>query len=73
MNIKICDKCKGFNHKEVIKKINELGINVEYEIGCNSMCGVGRNNIVLIVDNKPIISKNILEVLEKLKDLNDKG
>ena len=67
MDIKICDKCKGFDYKKIIAEIDKLGLEIKYEIGCNSMCGVGRNNIVLIVNNKPIITKNVGELLEKIK------
>ena len=31
------------------------------------MCGVGRNNIVLLANNKPIIVKNKNELIEKMK------
>ena len=33
------------------------------------MCGVGKNNIVLIVNNKPIIVKNVNELLEKILEV----
>lgn len=68
MNIKICDKCKGFDYKKIITEIDKLGIENKYEIGCNSMCGIGRNNIVVIVNNKPIIVKSVNELLDKIKE-----
>ena len=66
MNIKICDKCKGFDYKKIIAEIDKLGLKINYEVGCNSMCGVGKNNIVLIVNNKPIVAKTVNELLDKL-------
>lgn len=71
MNIKICDKCKGFDYKKIIEEIDKLGIENKYEIGCNSMCGIGRNNIVAIVNNKPIISKNVNELLNTLLSMSN--
>ena len=67
MNIKICDKCKGFDHKKIMSEIDKLGIENKYEIGCNCMCGIGRNNIVVIVNNKPIIAKSVNELLDIIK------
>lgn len=69
MKISICDKCKFFNHKEIIKLLDENFENINYEIGCNNMCGVGRNNIVLFVNNKPVIAKNKDEVIKKIRDI----
>jgi hypothetical protein len=69
MKISICDKCKFFNHKEIIKLLDENFENINYEIGCNNMCGVGRNNIVLFVNNKPIIAKNKDELIKKIRDI----
>ena len=69
MKISICDKCKFFNHKEIIKLLDETFENINYEIGCNNMCGVGRNNIVLFVNNKPVIAKNKDELIKKIRDI----
>lgn len=69
MKISICDKCKFFNHKEIIKLLDENFENINYEIGCNNMCGVGRKNIVLFVNNKPVIAKNKDELIKKIRDI----
>ena len=69
MKISICNKCKFFNHKEIIKLLDENFENINYEIGCNNMCGVGRNNIVLFVNNKPVIAKNKDELIKKIRDI----
>ena len=69
MKISICNKCKFFNHKEIIKLLDENFENINYEIGCNNMCGIGRNNIVLFVNNKPVIAKNKDELIKKIRDI----
>ena len=69
MKISICNKCKFFNHKEIIKLLDENFENINYEIGCNNMCGVGRNNIVLFVNNKPVSAKNKDELIKKIRDI----
>lgn len=68
MNIKICNKCKGFNYKKVIDEINKNFSNVTYEIGCNNMCGIGRNKIVVIANNRPLVVENVNELIDKLKE-----
>lgn len=70
MNIKICNKCKGFDINNVMKKINESIPHVHYEIGCNNMCGVGRDKVVVIVNNKPIVSSTVEELIIKIKNLS---
>lgn len=67
MKIKICDKCKRFDYKKLISKLNDNFDNIEYVIGCNNMCGIGRTKAVLIVDNKPVIADNIDDLIQKIK------
>lgn len=69
MKISICNKCKFFNHQEIINLLNENFQDIKYEIGCNNMCGVGRNNIVIIVNNKPIIAKTKKELIKKMREI----
>ena len=68
MKIKVCNKCKGFDYKKVINAINEKIENVDYEIGCNNMCGIGRSKVVVIVDNKPVVADNIEDLINKIKN-----
>lgn len=70
MNIKICNRCKGFNINNVIKEIDKNIKNVHYEIGCNNMCGIGRDKVVVIVDNKPIVASDVAELIKKIKNLS---
>ncbi len=65
--ISICDRCKGINSISLIKKIKELFPNAEFEIGCNNMCGIGRSKVVVIINNKPLISDTEEELLNKIK------
>lgn len=71
MKIRICNKCKGFDYKKIIAEIDKLDLEIKYEVGCNSMCGIGRDNIVLIVNNKTIVAKNIRELIEKIKGITN--
>lgn len=67
--IEICDKCKGTNSKSLLSKIKKLYPNVSIKLGCIQFCGVGRDNIVILVNHIPIIGKTEDEVLEKLKEM----
>ncbi|HPF83493.1 MAG TPA: hypothetical protein PLV83_04965 [Bacilli bacterium] len=70
MTIKICNNCKGFDYNKVISKINDNFSNIEYQIGCNNMCGIGRSKVVIILNNKPIIADNIDDLISKMKKEN---
>lgn len=70
MKIKICNKCKGFNYKEIMKVLDNNFNDIEYTIGCNNMCGIGRSKIVVIKDNKPIVVDTIDDLINKIKKDN---
>lgn len=70
MNIKICNRCKGFDINKVKKALDKNFCNVVYEIGCNNMCGIGRDKVVVIVNNKSIIADSINELINKIKNLS---
>ena len=63
MIVKICDKCKS---KEAINELKKLDI--ELEINCINYCGVGRDKFVAIINNKPIISDNKKDFIDKIKE-----
>lgn len=67
MNIRICDKCKGFDINKVKKALNENFSDIRYEVGCNNMCGIGRDKVVIIVDDRPVIANSINELVDKIK------
>lgn len=69
MKISICDKCKFSNHNEIIKLLNENFENINYEIGCNNMCGVGRSKIVVLLNNIPVIAKDKEELIKKMREI----
>jgi hypothetical protein len=64
--IGICDKCKGFDYKEIIKKLDSLNYKFEYNIGCQNFCGIGRTRCFLILNNIPIVADNQNELIEKV-------
>ena len=63
MIVKICDKCKS---KEAINELRKL--NIELEVNCINYCGVGRDKFVAIINNKPIISDNKKDFIDKIKE-----
>jgi uncharacterized protein YuzB (UPF0349 family) len=67
MKISICDKCKSIDYKRILNKLRKLYPDADYELGCNNMCGIGRNKVVILLDNKPIIADTENELIEKLK------
>lgn len=67
MIIRICDKCKCTNIKTLIPKIKTIIPNPEIIVGCQNVCGIGRNKSFLIVNDKLIIADNENELIEKLK------
>ena len=57
MKLLVCDKCKSTNIKTLLPKIKEIDDSIQIEIGCFNYCGIGKDKIVVIVDNIPIIEK----------------
>lgn len=68
MKISICDKCKGFDYKKIMKLLDEKYNNIKYEIGCNNMCGIGRNKIVVFIDDIPVVANDINELIKKIEE-----
>ncbi len=68
MKISICNKCKGFDYLQIIKLLEKKYNNLNFEIGCNNMCGIGRNKIVIIVNDIPIIANDVNELLKKIEE-----
>lgn len=69
IKISICDKCKYFKHKEVMKEIDANFKNIKYDIGCNNMCGVGMNKYVVILNDRPIIAGTLDELIKKMREI----
>ena len=65
---KICNKCKGFDHKKLIDEIKKFDKDASIEIGCQNFCGIGMTKAFIILNNKHIIANNIEELISKLKN-----
>lgn len=65
--IQICNKCKAINQKD-IDKIMKLYPEIEFQVGCCNMCGIGRTKPFIVYNHIPIIANTFDEVLEKLKE-----
>lgn len=53
--------------KTLIPALKALA-DVEIKIGCQNLCGIGRDKSFVIVDHVPIIADNEKELLEKVKE-----
>ena len=67
--IGICDKCKSVNYKRLIEQIKNINKDVEFIVGCQNMCGIGRKNPFVILNHKPIIGDNEQDLINKIKDM----
>ena len=38
---KTCDKCRGFDSEELIKRLKEIDSNANIVVACQSMCAIG--------------------------------
>ena len=66
--IGICDKCRAVNYKLIIEKLKQIDPNVEINIGCQNMCGIGRNKPFVILNHKPIIGSDEEDLIKKITD-----
>lgn len=67
MEIRICDKCKAIHVNQLITKFKKLFPDANIILGCQNMCGIGRNKPFVIVNDKPIIANNDDELIEEIK------
>lgn len=67
MKISICNKCKGINFEEIFLILKERYPEAIYQIGCNNMCGIGRDKAVIILNDRPIIASTTEELMNKIK------
>lgn len=65
----ICDKCKAVDYKKLIDKIKKIDGNVEFNIGCQNICGIGKNKPFVILNHKPIIGDNEEDLIKKIKNM----
>lgn len=66
---KTCNKCSGFNSENLVQRLKELDNNAKVIVGCQSMCAVGAKHPFVIVNGMPIISNNIDELIDKIREL----
>lgn len=66
--IELCDKCKATNIKSLVPKIKNISDDIEIKIHCIQFCGIGRDKIVVLCNNYPIIGDTEEEVIKKLKE-----
>ncbi len=68
-----CNKCNGFNHKELVSKLLVLYPDAKYEVKCQSFCGPGSNEPFVAINEVFITASTIDELLLKVeKHLGDK-
>lgn len=65
----ICDKCKATNIKTLLPKLKALDNNALINIGCQNVCGIGRNKPFVICNDRLIIADNEDELIEKIKQV----
>lgn len=63
----ICDKCKATNIKSLIPKLKNIDDKATINIGCQSVCGIGRNKPFVICNDRLIIADNLDELITKVK------
>jgi len=66
--IEICDKCKATNINSLVPKIKDISDNIEIKIHCIQFCGIGRDKIVVLFNNIPIIGDTEEDIIKKLKN-----
>lgn len=72
---RICDRCKATNIKTLIPKLKLIDPSANIIIGCQNLCGIGRNKSFAIFNHIPIIAENeselIMEITKKIKQKRD--
>ena len=64
---RICDKCKGTNIKTLVPKLKLIDFSADIIIGCQNLCGIGRNKSFIILNHIPIIAETEEQLIEKVK------
>lgn len=66
---KTCNKCRGFNSDEIVKRLKELDSNAKIIVGCQSMCSIGSRMPFVIVNGIPVMDNNIDNLITKVKGI----
>ena len=64
---RVCDKCKGFDYKELVGKLKEIDNDSNILVGCQSMCAIGNKMPFVIVNGIPLTANSIDELIDKVK------
>lgn len=63
----VCDKCKATNIKSLISKLKNIDDKAVISIGCQNVCGIGRNKPFVICNDKLLVANNEDELITKVK------
>lgn len=63
----VCDKCRGTNIKTLIPRLKKLDKNSTINIGCQSVCGIGKTKPFVICNDRLIVATTEEELIEKVK------
>ena len=63
----VCDRCKATNIKSLIPKLKKIDDKAIINIGCQSVCGIGRNKPFVICNDRLIVADSEDELITKLK------
>ena len=66
---KTCNKCRGFNSDEIVKRLKELDSNAKIIVGCQSMCAIGSRMPFVIVNGIPVMDNHIDNLITKVKGI----
>lgn len=66
--IELCDRCKATNIKSLVPKIKNISNDIEIKIHCIQFCGIGRDKIVVLFNQIPIIGDTEEEIIKKIKE-----
>ena len=65
---RICNICKAVNFKSLEKRLKELDSEATINIGCQNVCGIGRNRPFVIVNHKLVVAETEDELINKVKE-----
>ena len=63
----VCDRCKATNIKSLIPKLKNIDDKAIINIGCQSVCGIGRNKPFVICNDRLIVADSEDELIIKAK------